>query len=96
MGPYISLQNLTDMNKANHKKTQYVGYSNNRHVYIIQNSSFRENIYKIGVTTDATFSCINSLFSTGVPCPYRIKYLLKFCNNEQNTVETWRWDICTT
>ena len=57
------------------------------YVYSIKNSSFRENIYKIGVTTDIR-SRMNSLFSTGVPEPYRIKYLLKFCNNEQNTVET--------
>lgn len=59
-----------------------VGY-----VYIITNPSFRENLRKIGVTTEVP-SRMTSLFTTGVPDPFVIEYLLKFHNNEHNTVET--------
>ena len=59
-----------------------VGY-----VYIINNPSFRENLRKIGMTTEVP-DRMSSLFTTGVPEPFTIEYLLKFYNNEYRTVET--------
>jgi hypothetical protein len=59
-----------------------VGY-----VYIINNPSFRENLRKIGMTTEVP-DRMSSLFTTGVPEPFTIEYLLKFYNNEHRTVET--------
>ena len=56
------------------------------YVYIINNPSFRENLRKIGMTTEVP-DRMSSLFTTGVPEPFTIEYLLKFYNNKYTTVE---------
>ena len=60
-----------------------VGY-----VYFITNPSYRENIYKVGMTTEVP-NRMSSLFTTGVPEPFIIKYLVKFRNNEYTRVESY-------
>jgi len=51
------------------KRKRIKGY-----LYVISNPSFKENIYKIGMTERTVGERIKELFSTGVPTPFTVIY----------------------
>lgn len=55
-------------------------------IYLLSNKAFTKGMYKIGYTTRAIEDRVNELYTTGVPCPFDIEFVLDV--NNLKKVET--------
>lgn len=72
------------------KRFNKVGRSDGRikgYVYIISNPSFKDNIYKIGMTERTVPQRIKELFTTGVPTPFVVE--LKVAHKNPKKLEDY-------
>lgn len=55
-------------------------------IYLLSNEAFTKGMYKIGYTTRAIEDRVNELYTTGVPCPFDVEFVLNV--NNLKKVET--------
>lgn len=59
----------------------------NGYIYVVSNPSYRDNIFKIGITTRSIEVRLKELYTTGVPGPFKLEYE-KYVHNPEQVEKT--------